>query len=387
MINYGKQSIDQEDINSVKSVLEGDWLTQGPYIKSFENSLKSYFKSDYACAVSNGTAALHLAGLALGWSENDIVITSPLTFLASANSIIYCRATPDFVDINSSTYTLDVNLLEKKIKNLICENKKVKAVVGIDYAGHPCDWESISILCKQYDIKLINDNCHALGSEINNDKGYAVKYADLVTQSYHPVKHITSGEGGSVLSNNSNLIEKVRLLRSHGMQKNNLISNDKNLPWYYEMHDLGFNYRLTDFQCALGNSQLKKLDNFIAKRRSIAKMYDVAFKSLDHVITPPVKKGVSHSYHLYPLLIDFNKTSFSKLEFFNQMKERGINLQVHYIPVHLQPYYSLNYNFKPGDFPVSEKFYEQEFSIPIFNDLDESQVEYVIDSIFSIFNI
>ncbi len=387
MINYGKQSIDQEDINAVKSVLEGDWLTQGPNVATFENSLKSYFKSNYACAVSNGTAALHLAGLALGWSENDIIITSPLTFLASANAIIYCGATPDFVDIDPLTYTLDVNFLEEKIKRLISENKKVKAVIGIDFAGHPCDWENLSKLCKQYDIKLINDNCHALGSELNDDKGYAVKYADIVTQSYHPVKHITSGEGGSVLTNDLNIIEKVMLLRSHGMSKTDMSSNDKNYPWYYEMHELGFNYRITDIQCALGNSQLKKLDSFIKKRKSIANMYDNAFQSLDNVLIPSVKKNASHSYHLYPILIDFKKTKFSKLEFFNKMKSKGINLQVHYIPVHLQPFYNSNYNFKHGDFPFAESFYEKEFSLPIYNDLDKDKVNYVIDTIFSIFKI
>jgi UDP-4-amino-4,6-dideoxy-N-acetyl-beta-L-altrosamine transaminase len=387
MINYGKQSIDQEDINAVKSVLEGDWLTQGPCVETFENSLKSYFKSDYVCVVSNGTAALHLAGLALGWSKNDIVITSPLTFLATANAIVYCGATPDFVDIDPQTYTLDVNFLEKKIKSLTSQNKKVKAVIGIDYAGHPCDWANLSVLCNKYNIKLINDNCHALGSEINDDKGYAVKYADIVTQSYHPVKQITSGEGGSILTNDLNVIEKVKLLRSHGMQKTNMTSNDKNYPWYYEMNELGFNYRITDIQCALGNSQLKKLDIFIAKRRSIANMYDNAFKSLKNVKIPTVKKNVSHSYHLYPLLIDFKKTKFSKSEFFNKMKEKGITLQVHYIPVHLQPYYTSNYNFKYGDFPVAESFYDKEFSLPIYNDLDENQVNYVIDTIFSIFKI
>ena len=384
MINYGKQSIDDSDLKAVQKVLSGDWLTQGPYVEEFENELKSYFNSKYACAVSNGTAALHLAGLALGWAENDIVITSPMSFLATANSIIYCGASPEFVDINEVTYNIDINLLEEKIHYFLKNNKKIKAVIAVDYAGQPCDWEYMHKLCKKHDIKLINDNCHALGAEINQDKGYAIKYADIVTQSYHPVKHITTGEGGSIQTNDSEIYDRVKLLRSHGMIKTELKSKDKNYPWYYEMQELGFNYRITDFQCALGTNQLKKLDDFIIKRRKIAKIYDNAFSSIKNVIIPHVDEKVSHSYHLYPLLIDFDKFSISKLKFFNKMKEKGITLQVHYIPIHLQPYYSLNYNYKLGDFPISESFYEQEFSIPMYNDLNNDQINYIIESIHSI---
>ena len=386
MINYGKQSIDDSDLKAVQKVLSGDWLTQGPYVEEFENELKSYFNSKYACAVSNGTAALHLAGLALGWSENDIVITSPMSFLATANSIIYCGASPEFVDINETTYNIDINLLEEKIHHFLKNNKKIKAVIAVDYAGQPCDWEYMHKLCKKHDIKLINDNCHALGAEINQDKGYAIKYADIVTQSYHPVKHITTGEGGSIQTNDSEIYDRVKLLRSHGMTKTELKSNDKNYPWYYEMQELGFNYRITDFQCALGTNQLKKLDDFITKRRKIAKIYDNAFSSMKNVRIPHVDEKVSHSYHLYPLLIDFDKFPISKLYFFNKMKEKGITLQVHYIPIHLQPYYSYNYNYKLGDFPISESFYEQEFSIPMYNDLNNDQINYIIESIYITLN-
>ena len=204
MLSYGRQSIDQSDINSVTEILKGDWLTQGPITEKFENNLKSYFGTKYCCAVSNGTAALHLSGIALEWKEEDIIITSPITFLASANCILYSRATPDFVDIDPISYTINPNQLEEKLKLYQNKGKKVKAVIGVDYAGHPCDWKALRQLANKYELQLINDNCHALGAEYYNDIKYAGKYADVITQSYHPVKHITTGEGGSILTNASN---------------------------------------------------------------------------------------------------------------------------------------------------------------------------------------
>tara|TARA_B100000579_G_scaffold437201_1_gene465615 strand:- start:4662 stop:5837 length:1176 start_codon:yes stop_codon:yes gene_type:complete len=384
MINYGKQFIDQSDIEEVKKVLEGDWLTQGPHIENFENKLSSYFNAKYVCAVSNGTAALHLAGHALGWGENDLVITSPITFLATANSIIYSGAKPDFVDIDAKSYTLDLNKLEDRINFFKKNNKSVKAIIGVDYAGHPCNWEELSYLSKKYNIQLINDNCHALGAEYNGDKGYAVKFADIVTQSYHPVKHITTGEGGSILTNNASYDKKVRLLRSHGMVKEEYQSDEQNGPWYYEMHELGYNYRITDMQSALGTSQLKKLDEFIIKRRSIAMSYNNAFKSIPYVTIPYCDKNIFHSYHLYPLLIDFKKFSITKIEFFIKMKEMGINLQVHYIPIHFQPYYSSNFGFQKGDYPISESFYQNEVSLPIYPGLENEKVDYVINCVKNI---
>ena len=205
MISYGKQSIDKEDIKAIVDVLNSDWLTQGPSVNHFEKSLCDYFGSKYSCVVSNGTAALHLAGLALGWNEDDIIITTPLTFLATVNSIVYCGATPTFVDIDEKTFTIDPNKLEDKIKELESSGKNVKAVIAVDFAGHPCDWKSLRFLANKHDFKLINDNCHAMGAEYFNEKEYATRYADIVTQSYHPVKHITTGEGGSILTNNSDI--------------------------------------------------------------------------------------------------------------------------------------------------------------------------------------
>jgi perosamine synthetase len=219
MISYSKQCIDRSDIDAVVNVLNGDYLTQGPTLETFESDLKLYFGARYCCAVSNGTAALHLAGLALGWEPGDIVITSPITFLATANCIVYVRATPDFVDIDPVTYTIDPNQVEDKIKAYKSKGKKVKAVIGVDYAGHPCDWKALREIADYYELQLVNDNCHALGASYLGRKDYAVSYADVVTQSYHPVKNITSGEGGAVFTNDPGIDKKIRLLRTHGMSK------------------------------------------------------------------------------------------------------------------------------------------------------------------------
>lgn len=378
MISYGKQFIDQSDIDAVIEVLNGDWLTQGPSVERFENNLNNYFGSKYACAVSNGTAALHLTGLALGWKTGDIVITTPLTFLATANSIVYTGATPDFIDINPVTYTIDPNLVEDKIKSYQSRGKIVKAIIGVDYAGHPCDWKSLREIADKYNLKLVNDNCHAMGASLDENKKYAIKYADVVTQSYHPVKHITTGEGGVILTNNSSINKKVRSLRSHGMIKDAKQLENNDGPWYYEMHDLGFNYRITDFQCALGSSQLKKLNFFIEKRQAIANVYNQEFANFDNCIIPKLQNTINHAYHLYPLQIKFEESSISKLDFFLKMKKFDINLQVHYIPIHTQPFFVKNYGFKLNDFPKAEKFYLREVSLPIYPSLDEESTSKVV---------
>ena len=381
MIFYGKQSIHQSDIDAVIKVLRGDWLTQGPAVETFEDDLQKYFGAKHVCVVSNGTAALHLAGLALGWKSGDIVLTSPITFLATANCILYAGAMPDFVDIDPISYTIAPNLIEEKVKAYQSKGKKVKAIIGVDYAGHPCDWKGIREIADKYDLQLVNDNCHALGATYLNDKQYAVKYADLVIQSYHPVKHLTTGEGGAILTNNSDFDEKVRRLRTHGMTKDPNLMEDNDGPWYYEMHEVGFNYRITDFQCALGSSQLKKLDIFVENRIEIAKQYNNSFSNIEFIKIPKVQNTVEHSYHLYPLQIDFEKLPLTKVEFFEKMKNAGIHLQVHYIPIHIQPFYQKNYEFEPGDFPVSESFYRNEFSLPIYPNLSVDDVTFVANKI------
>jgi UDP-4-amino-4,6-dideoxy-N-acetyl-beta-L-altrosamine transaminase len=384
MISYGKQSVDQSDIDAVIKVLGGDWFTQGPYVEAFESDLRNHFGSECCAVVSSGTAALHLAGLALGWEPGDTILTTPTTFLASANSVMYSGADPSFVDIDPESYNIDPDKLEEKIRDLLRQGRRVKAVVAVDYAGNPCDWKAIREIADRYSLQVINDNCHAMGAEYFGDTDYAIKYADVVIQSYHPVKHITSGEGGAVLTNDRKIDEKIRLLRSHGMSKKIDQLEKSDGPWYYEMHELGFNYRITDIQCALGSSQLKKLSKFNQVRARIAKTYDSNFSGNDFITSPEITANVKHAYHLYPILIDFQHINMSKTDFFAKMKKANVLLQVHYIPIHLQPYYRNKFGFKNGDFPISENFYLKEVSLPIFPDLAESDQRHVIDTINSI---
>jgi len=312
VINYGRQFIDSADIRAVVKVLKGDWLTQGPQVLKFENKLKSFFGAKHCCVVANGTAALHLAGIALGWKKGDIVLTSTVSFIASSNCIVYSGAKPQLIDIDKSNYNIDLNKLEKKIKNLNKFKKKVVGIVATDFAGNPCDWKKLKKIAIKYKLHLVNDNCHALGASIERNKKYASKYADVVTHSYHPVKNITTGEGGAILSNDEKIIKKVKELRSHGVirDKNRMMANDG--PWYYEMHKLGFNYRLSDIQCALGVSQLMKIKRFVEKRKKIAKIYDKFFQDDYRFTIPQVNKNYGHSYHLYPLQINFEKLKISK---------------------------------------------------------------------------
>ena len=307
LISYGRQSINRDDIKEVIKSLKSDFITQGPLVQKFEGLLKNFFKCKHAIAVSNGSAALHLIGKILNWKKGDVVIVPPITFVSSVNSILHCNATPKFVDINLENYCIDVN----QIENVLKYNKKIKAIVVTDYAGHPADWERLAWLKNKYNIKLVNDNCHAIGASINDNLGYACKYADLVSLSFHPVKNITTGEGGAILTNNKQYFSKGKLLRSHGINRD-LKNKYNNKPWYYEMNDLGFNYRLSDIQCALGISQIKRLKKFVSKRKKIASFYDKIFKDKQKFKTPSVKRKFTHSYHLYPLLVNFKKVKKTK---------------------------------------------------------------------------
>jgi UDP-4-amino-4,6-dideoxy-N-acetyl-beta-L-altrosamine transaminase len=387
---YGKHSIDEEDVKSVIDVLKSNWITQGPKIKEFENTICEKFGSKNCTVVNSGTAALHLSALALDWGKNDIVITSPMTFLASVNCILYAGAKPDFSDIDEKSYTIDIQKLEDKIKSIYSSGKKIKAVIGVDYAGHPCDWYSLRYLADKYGFQLVNDNCHALGAEFKGDIQYAVKYADAVCHSYHPVKHITTGEGGAVLTNNYEIDRKIKLLRTHGITKSDsefkIQNSELTGPWYYEMQMLGFNYRITDFQCALGISQMKKLNEFVEKRRKIALYYDNAFGKDERFIVPVQSSDIRHSYHIYPLQIKFENLDITKIEYFKKLAVQNIFCQVHYIPVHLQPYYMENFGFKKGDFPAAEKFYEREISIPIYPSLRDEDIDYITNTIKSVLN-
>ncbi len=382
MINYGRQNISKSDIQSVIKVLKSDLITQGDNVTKFENKLSKTFGSKYCTAVSSGTAALHLLGLALGWKKKDIILTTPISFLATSNTILYSGAKPEFVDVNKDTSNIDPELLSKKILKLKKQKKKVVAVICTDYAGHPCEWKKIKKISNKYNLKLINDNCHAFGASIKNDKKYALRYADYMTLSFHAVKHITTGEGGAVLSNDKKINKIIKILRTHGVEK-----NDKKKPWFYEMKKLGFNYRITDFQCALGISQLSRLDKFVNRRKQLAKIYNDAFANYEGISIPKIKENYGHSYHIYPLKINFKRFKISKEYFFKKLKKQNINLQVHYIPIHLQPFYKKKFNYKLGDFPIAESFYEKEVSLPIYYGLSNKKINFVIKKIKKILKI
>ena len=297
-IPYGRQNITDHDINAVVEVLKSDFLTQGPKIIELENKFANYVGSKYSVAVSNGTAALHLVALAYGWKKGDIVITTPMSFVATANCIEYTGAKPYFIDIEAKTGNISTINLEKTLKKLNKTNKKVKAVICVDYAGSICDWKSLKKISRKYKVNLINDNCHAIGSRLEGDQGYALKYADVVTHSYHPAKNITTGEGGSVLTNDKKIYEKILTLRTHGIKK-----LAKNRLWYYEMQNLGFNYRLSDLQSALGSSQLKRLNLFIKKRNYIADKYNKSFRNMRKIqlvcdsFNIPCYHRLNHGFH------------------------------------------------------------------------------------------
>lgn len=374
-ISYGKQFIDKSDIKSLTTAAQADLITQGMYVQEFEYILSKTFKAKYSVVVNNGTSALYLAIKSLKLKYKSKVLLSPITFFSSAYTILMNNLLPDFSDIENQTNNLDLNKLERKLK----KDKSIKAIIAVDYAGHPCDWNSLHFLKQKYNLKLINDNCHALGSKINNDIGYAVKYADLVTQSYHPTKNFTTGEGGSILTQNKKLFKIIENYRNHGIIRNKKLSKEVG-KWFYKVTDYGFNFRISDILCALGVSQIKKLKKFVIKKNSIAKIYDSQFSNYDFLETPKILKNYFHSYHLYPLKIDFKKLGISKNFFFTKMQKDGINLQVHYIPVHTQPFLR-QYGFKFGMYPVSEDFYQKEVSLPIYYSLDKKKLDYIITAV------
>lgn len=375
MINYGKQNINEEDIEAVINVLKSDFLTQGPIIEQFEQKVAEYCGAKYAVAVSNATAALHIACLSAGLKKDEIVWTSPNTFVASANCALYCGGKVDFVDINEFTYNMDVTLLEEKLKNA---EIKPKIVIPVHFAGQSCEMEKIHELSKKYGFKIIEDASHAIGAEYKKVKVGSCKYSDMTVFSFHPVKIITTGEGGMVLTNDEELYEKLKLYRSHGVTRNKLLmKNNSDEPWYYEQIDLGFNYRMTDIQAVLGISQMNRLNLFVEKRRALAENYNNLLKNID--ITLPFQHfETKSSWHLYVIKIDFKK--INKVKLFEKMKSKDINLNLHYIPVHLQPFYH-ELGFKKGDFPNSEKYYQNVITLPLFFDLTEKQQEYIVKSL------
>jgi len=365
VISYGKQSINQDDIDAVIGVLKSDSLTQGPKVVEFENDLAKYCKATYVKVVNNGTAALHLAYLAIGLEPGDIVWTTANTFVATANAALYCGATVDFVDIDLRTYNLSINSLKEKLMQAKKDNKLPKLLVPVHFAGQSCEMKAIWELSKEYGFKVVEDASHALGGEYLNKKVGNCEYSDMAVFSFHPVKMITTGEGGAIMTNNKTLDDKVALLRSHGIVKNNFKNKDDG-DWYYEQQTLGFNYRLTDIQAALGISQLKRLDSFVMGRRKIARQY---LKKLKNVELPYQHPDTKSSWHLFVIKVKNRK------KIFNELKKRGVMSQVHYIPVNKQPYY--------GEITLenSENYYKECLSLPIYVNLTIKEQNKVINSL------
>jgi len=368
IIPYGKQSIDKSDTKAVVDVLNSEFLTTGPKINEFEKSFARFVGAKYAIAVSNGTAALHQACLAAGLKNGDELITSPMTFAASANCALYCRAKPVFVDIKENGL-IDENLIEEKITS------RTKIIIPVHLGGLPCDLKRIKTIAKKHKLIVIEDACHALGSKYKNTKIGDCKYSDMAIFSFHPVKHITTGEGGMITTNSKILYEKLLLLRSHGITKDpTKFVNKCDDPWYCEMQDLGFNYRITDFQCALGISQLKKVKEFIKRRIEIAKTYDKEFINNKNIEIIRTSKDYKNTYHLYIIKV---KNGDVRSKLFNYLKENDIYCQVHYIPVYWHPYYQ-KLGYKKGICPNAESFYEKILSIPMYPDLRNVQQKSVI---------
>ena len=365
-IPYGKQSINDEDIQAVVDVLKSDFITTGPMVSEFEKEVAKYTGAKYAVAISNGTAALHAACYAAEIGEGDEVITTPITFAASANCALYCGARPVFADIDAKTYNIDPVQIEKKITD------KTKAIIPVHYTGQPCDMDPIYTIAKKYNLVVIQDAAHALGADY---KGKRIgSLPDMTIFSFHPVKHITTGEGGMILTNDEKFYKRLKLFRSHGItrEEDMLLHNEGD--WYYEQLDLGYNYRITDIQCALGRSQLKRLDQFVARRRELVEQYNEAFKEVDGATIPYVKTGCNSSWHLYVIQVDHRK------EVFDDLRKARIGVNVHYIPVYHHPYYR-SHGYENECCPNAEELYKHIISLPLYPELTNKQQNYVIDQV------
>jgi UDP-4-amino-4,6-dideoxy-N-acetyl-beta-L-altrosamine transaminase len=369
MIHYGRQIINKNDIKAVVKTLRSDYLTTGPKILEFEEKFAAYIGAKYAVAVSSGTAALHIACLSAGIESGDELITSPMTFAASSNCAFYCGAKPIFVDIKEENGLIDEGLIEAEI------SPKTKIIIPVHYAGLPCNMEKIKKIANKHSLIIIEDACHALEAEYGDTRIGDCAYSSMAIFSFHPVKHITTGEGGMITTNSEKLYQKLLLFRSHGITKgpDKLLSKNEG-PWFYEMQELGFNYRITDFQCALGISQLKKADAFLEKRRKIANKYTIAFSAIDEIEILKESEDAKRAYHLYVIKVKDKKI---RLRLFNYLKKNDIFCQVHYIPVHWHPYYQ-KLGYKKGDCPKTGEFYEKIISLPIYPGLKSKEQEKVI---------
>lgn len=400
-ISYGRQTVEDDDIEALIESVRSGWLTQGFHVEAFEDAIAGYCGSRYAVACCNGTAATHLAYLAAGIGGGDAIITSPNTFVATANAALYAGAKPYLADIDPNTLNIDPARIEERIENKTetassdinnaC-NAKLKAIVPVHFAGLPCDMEAISDIARQHNLVIVEDACHALGAKWRDSSGNWHKVGDCshsqtTVFSFHPVKSITTGEGGVITTNDRDIYERLMLFRSHGITKDhdNFVDNDmaftdnESNPWYYEMQELGFNYRITDMQCALGMAQLKKIDRFTDRRREIVAVYDRLLADYPVIKLPVTKRDAHSSNHLYPVQIAFDEIGIARSRWMKRMAGRGIALQVHYIPVHLQPYYRSRFGYKEGDFPASEAYYEQAVSLPIYPLLTDDDIHHIVE--------
>ena len=372
LLPYGRQWIDEEDIEAVIQVLRSAWITTGPKVIEFEEAFAKFVGAKYAVAVSSGTAALHAAMYAIGIKPGDEVIVPTMTFAASANCVVFQGGTPVFVDVDPETLLIDPKQVEAKI------TPRTKAVIAVDYTGQPCDYDVLRSIADRYGLILVADACHALGARY---KGRPVgTLADLNVFSFHPVKHITTGEGGMINTDNPDFAERMRIFRNHGITTDYL-QREKQGSWFYEMVDLGYNYRITDIQCALGLSQLNKLPGWVKRRQEIAQEYDAAFAEFPAIRPLKVRADVSHAYHLYVVRLDLSQLRATRAEIFTALRAEGIGVNVHYIPVHLHPFYRKRFGTGPGLCPVAEAAYEEIITLPLFPRMGDNDVEDVITAV------
>lgn len=377
MIPYSRQLIEEDDIAAVQSVLRSDWLTQGPNIAHFEAGVVEHCGAKYACAVNSATAGLHLACMAMGLQRGMRLWTSPITFVASANCARYCGATVDFVDIDPRTYCMSIESLAAKLSEAEEQGRLPDIIVAVDFAGQPCRWDRLAQLKARFGFRIIHDAAHSFGAEYRGKRVGSLGVADCTVFSFHPVKILTTGEGGMVVTDDLSLHNAVSMLRSHGITREPAeMKRQDEGAWYYEQQALGFNYRMTDMAAALGSSQLAKVDRFLARRRELAARYDILLASMEVELPWQFPEGLS-SFHLYPILLRDSETRHSV---FDHLRAVGIHVQVHYIPVHLQPDF-MRLGFKRGDFPLAEAYYERTLSIPLHAALTDDEQELVVEEL------
>jgi UDP-4-amino-4,6-dideoxy-N-acetyl-beta-L-altrosamine transaminase len=380
MIPYGRQDITQDDIDAVVGVLQSDFLTQGPMVPRFEKCVAHHVGAQYALALNSATSALHIACMALGLGQGDWLWTSPITFVASANCGLYCGAQVDFVDIDPRTYNLCPKSLERKLQQAECAGKLPKVLVAVHLCGQPCDMAAIHALSQRYGFKVIEDASHAIGGKYRGEFIGNGRYSDITVFSFHPVKIITTAEGGMALTNHAELAHKMALLRSHGITRDQAhMTHEADGPWYYQQIDLGFNYRMTELQAALGVSQMQRLDQYVAHRHQLAQRYDGLLRELP--VTTPWQHPDSYSgLHLYVIRLQLDKIAKTHRQVFEALRELGIGVNLHYIPVHTQPYYQ-RMGFRPSDFPEAQRYYAEAISLPMFQTMTEAQQDEVVAAV------